>query len=257
VQRALTEARARRYAFDVIETNGPEMEMMAREKLFAEFHSPHLADLPASAVPPHRLWIPDRMNFFVVAYNTQKVRKEELPRSYAGFTDPKWKGRIGIEATDAEWMATLVKVWGEQAGLAYFRKLAAMEPDVRKGHILLAELIGAGEIPVGLTVYNSNAESLKRKGAPIDWVPVDPVVARPQGIAVGRNAPHPHAALAFADFVLSPEGQELLSSMGRVPVSTKVQTHMNKFDYTVVDPGTVLEEQEKWNRLWEGLFIQK
>src|SRR5882762_9985284 len=73
VQRALTEARARRYAFDVIETNGPEMEMMAREKLFAEFHTPHLADLPASTVPPHRLWIPDRMNFFVVAYNTQKV----------------------------------------------------------------------------------------------------------------------------------------------------------------------------------------
>src|SRR3989441_8642978 len=60
VQRALTEARARRYAFDVIETNGPEMEMMAREKLFAKFHSPHLADLPPSAVPPHRLWIPDR-----------------------------------------------------------------------------------------------------------------------------------------------------------------------------------------------------
>jgi len=257
VQRALTEARARRYAFDVIETNGPEMEMMAREQLFAEFHSPHLADLPPSAVPPHRLWIPDRMNFFVVAYNTQKVRREELPRSYDGFTDPKWKGRIGIEATDAEWMATLVKVWGEQAGLAYFRKLAAMEPDVRKGHILLAELIGAGEISVGLTVYNSNAESLKRKGAPIDWVPVDPVVARPQGIALGRNAPHPHAALAFADFVLSPGGQELLSSMGRVPVSTRVQTHMNKFDYTVVDPATVLEEQEKWNRLWEGLFIQK
>ena len=257
VQRALTEARARRYAFDVIETNGPEMEMMAREKLFAQFHSPHVADLPASAIPPHRLWIPDRMNFFVVAYNTQKVRKEELPRSYAGFTDPKWKGRIGIEATDAEWMATLVKVWGEQAGLAFYRKLAAMKPDVRKGHILLAELIGAGEIPVGLTVYNSNAESLKRKGAPIDWLPVDPVIARPQGIALGRNAPHPHAALAFADFVLSPEGQELLSSMGRVPVSTKVRTHMNRFDYTMVDSATVLEEQEKWNRLWEGLFIQK
>src|SRR5439155_730231 len=83
--------------------------------------------------------------------------------------------------------------------------------------------MGVGEIPVGPTVYNSNAESLKRKGAPIDWLPVDPVVARPQGIALGRNAPHPHAALAFADFVLSPEGQELLSSMGRVPVSTRVQ----------------------------------
>src|SRR5438034_6786106 len=142
VQRAITEARARRFSVDVIETNGPEMEMMAREKLFRELQSPHLADLPRGAVPAHRLWIADRMNFFVVAYNTEKVRREELPRSYDGFADPKWKGRIGIEATDAEWMATLVKLWGEQAGLAYFRKLAAMQPDVRKGHILLAELIG-------------------------------------------------------------------------------------------------------------------
>jgi iron(III) transport system substrate-binding protein len=257
VQRAVTEARARRFAFDVIETNGPEMEMMAREKLFSEFHSPHLADVPASAIPPHRQWIPDRVNFFVVAYNTTKVRREELPGGYQGFVDPKWKGRIGLEATDAEWMATLIKIWGEQAGLAYFRKLAEMKPDVRKGHILLAELIAAGEIPVGLTVYNSNAESLKRKGAPIDWLPVEPVVGRAQGIALGRHAPHPHAALAFVDFVLSPEGQELLSSMGRVPVSTKVRTHMNRFDYTMVEPVTVLDEQDKWNKLWDGFFIQK
>ncbi|HEV8107958.1 MAG TPA: extracellular solute-binding protein [Burkholderiales bacterium] len=256
VQRAITEARARRFTVDVIETNAPEMEMMAREKLFAELDSPYLADLPKGAVPKHRLWIPDRMNFFVVAYNTTKVRREELPKDYLGFLDPKWKGRIGIEATDAEWMATLVKKWGTEAGLAYFRKLAELRPDVRKGHVLLAELIAAGEIPVGLTVYNANAESLKRKGAPIDWVPVQPVVARPQGIAVARNAPNPKAARAFVDFVLSPEGQELLVSMGRVPASTKVRTHLNDFEYTVVDPITVLDEQDKWNRLWEELFIR-
>ena len=257
VQRAVTETKAKRHAFDVVETNGPEMEIMAREKVFADFHSPHLGDIPASAIPSHRQWIPDRVNFFVVAFNTTKVKRDEIPRSYAAFVDPKWKGRIGIEATDAEWMATLVKKWGEAQGMDYFKKLAAMKPDVRKGHVLLAELIAAGEIPVGLTVYNSNAESLKRRGAPIDWVPVEPVVGRPQGIGVARNAPHPHAALLFVDFVLSPEGQELLNSMGRVPVSSKVKTDLNRFEYTMVDPVTVLDEQERWNKLWEGLFIQK
>jgi iron(III) transport system substrate-binding protein len=256
VQRAITEARARRFSVDVVETNGPEMEMMAREKLFAALDSPYLADLPAAAVPKHRMWIPDRMNFFVVAYNTAKVRREELPKDYLGFLDPKWKGRIGIEATDAEWMATLVKKWGGEAGLAHFRKLAELRPDVRKGHVLLAELIAAGEIQVGLTVYNANAESMKRKGAPIDWLPVQPVVARPQGIAVARNAPNPKAARAFVDFVLSPEGQSLLVSMGRVPASTKVRTHLNDFEYTVVDPITVLDEQDKWTRLWEELFVR-
>jgi len=256
VQRAVTEARARRFAVDVIETNSPEMEMMAREKLFSELSSPHLADLPPGAIPAHRLWIPDRLNFFVVAYNTAKVRRDELPSSYLGFLDPKWKGRLGIEATDSEWMATLVKKWGTEAGMAHFRKLAELRPDVRKGHVLLAELVAAGEIAVGLTIYNSNAETLKRKGAPIDWVPMEPVVARAQGIALARNAPHPQAAQAFVDFVLSPEGQALLESMGRVPVSRKVRSHMNNFEYTMVDPATVLDEQDKWNRIWEGLFIQ-
>ena len=88
--------------------------------------------------------------------------------------------------------------------------------------MLLASLVAAGEVPVGLAMYNSNIETLKRKGAPIDYVPVQPVVARPQGIGVARNAPHPNAALLFADYVLSPEGQKLFESMGRVPASTKV-----------------------------------
>src|SRR5947208_5330341 len=179
VQRALTEARARRKVVDVIETNSPEMEMLARESVFAQLKSPYLADSPASAIPKHRQWIPDRLNFFVVGYNTTKVRRDELPKDYRGFLDPKWKGRLGLEATDSEWMATLVKRWGERDGMAFFGQLAEMRPDVRKGHVLLAELIAAGEIQVGLTVYNSNAESFKRRGAPIDWIPVQPVVARP------------------------------------------------------------------------------
>lgn len=257
VQRAVTEAQARRHSVDVIETNGPELEMVTREKLVSEFYSPYIADLPGFALPPHRQWVSDRMNFFVVAYNTNKVRKEELPKSYEGFLDPKWKGRIGIEATDSEWMATLVKVWGNERGMSFFRKLSEMRPDVRKGHVLLSELIAAGEIQVGLTVYNANAESMKRRGGPIDWVPIEPVAARPQGIAVAKNAPHPHAALLFADFVLSPEGQELFNSLGRVPASLKVKSNLNNFKYTMVDPASVLDEAEKWEKIWNELFLKK
>jgi iron(III) transport system substrate-binding protein len=257
VQRAVTEAQGRRHAVDVIETNGPEMEMLAREKILGEFHSPYQADLPAAAIPAHRLWFPDRMNFFVVGFNTNKVRRSEIPATYEGFTDPKWKGRIGIEATDAEWMATLIKTWGEGRGMDFFRKLAAMKPDVRRGHVLLAELVAAGEVPVALDAYNSNIEPLKRKGAPIDFVPVQPVAARPQGIGVARNAPHPHAALLFADLVLSPEGQKLFESMGRVPASTRVKSRLNDFTFTLIEPATVLEEARKWEKLWNELFLTK
>ncbi len=257
VQRAVTEARGKRFAVDVIETNGPEMEMLAREKLLSEFHSPHIADLPTAAIPSHRLYMPDRMNFFVVAFNTNKVKKADLPASYLGFLDPKWKGRIGIEATDAEWMATLVKKWGNDAGMSYFRDLAKMRPDVRKGHVLLAELVASGEVQVALTIYNANAETLKRKGAPIDWVPMEPVAGRPQGIGLAKNAPHPYAAMLFADYVLSPEGQELFNSMGRVPASAKVKNLMNNFAFELIESATVLDESAKWNKLWDELFIAR
>jgi iron(III) transport system substrate-binding protein len=257
VQRVITEAQGNRHTVDVVETNGPEMEALAQEKLLAEIHSPYLADLPADGIPPHRTWFPDRLNFFVVGYNTQKVQRADIPATYEGFLDPKWKGRIGIEATDSEWMAAIVKKWGDAKGMDFFRKLAAMKPDVRKGHVLLAQLVATGEVPVGLTMYNANIESLKKKGAPIDFVPVQPVIARPQGIGAARSAPHPAAALLFVDFVLSPEGQKLYESMGRVPASTKVKSELNNFPFVMTDPNSVLKESQKWEGIWNELFLNK
>ena len=257
VRRTITEAQARRHAVDVIETNGPEMEMLAREKLLGAVFSPHIADLPTTAVPAHRSWFPDRFNFYVVAYNTTKVQRAQIPATYEGFADPKWKGRIAIEATDSEWMATLVKTWGTTKGMDYFRALSALRPEVRQGHVLLAALVAAGDVPIGLTAYNSNVLPLKRKGAPIDFVPVQPVVARPQGIGVALNAPHPNAALLFTDFVLSPEGQTLFESMGRVPASTRVKSELNNFPFTMIDAATALDEKEKWETLWNELFLKK
>jgi len=257
IQRALSEAKAGRHTADVIATNGPEMENLAREKILATYYSPHADDLPPASIPQHRLWMPDRLQIFVVGYNTNLVKREELPKSLTGFTDPKWKGKLGIEAGDFEWMATLVKKWGEAQGMAFFRKLAELRPEVRKGHVLLAQLVAAGEIPVGLTTYSGNAETLKRKGAPIDWVAID-AVARPQGLGITRNAPHPAAALLYADFVLSAEeGQSLYEAMGRPPVNTKIKSNLTNFSMTYLDPVAVIDEAEKWQKLWEELFLKR
>ena len=257
VQRVVNEAKGRRFAVDVIETNGPEMEMIAREKLLGELHSAYVADLPANAIPAHRTWFPDRMNYFVVGYNTTKVKRSDIPPTYEGFADPKWKGRIALEATDSEWMATLIKASPGNKGADLMRKVAALQPGLRKGHVLLASLVAAGDVPVGLAMYNSNVETLKRKGAPIDYVPVQPVVARPQGIGVARNAPHPNAAILFAEFVLSPDGQKLFESMGRVPASTKIKSEFNRFPFVVIDPVTVLDEAAKWDKQWNELFVRR
>lgn len=257
LQRAISEARAGKVGADVIATNGPEMESLVREKVLTPYFTPYVADLPAASVPKHRMWLPDRLTIFVVGYNTNLVKKEDLPKSLTGFADPKWKGKLGIEAGDAEWMATLVKHWGEAPGMAYFRKLSELRPEVRKGHVLLAQLVAAGEIPVGLTIYSSNAETLKRKGAPIDWVPVEPAVARPQGMGIARGAPHVAAAMLYSDFVISPEGQQLYENMGRPPVSTKVKSTQTGFPVILLDPIVVLDESEKWSKLWEEMFLKR
>jgi iron(III) transport system substrate-binding protein len=88
-------------------------------------------------------------------------------------------------------------------------------------------------------------------------VAVPPVVARPQGIGVAAQAPHPHAALLFVDFVLSPEGQQLFEAMGRVPASTRVKSALNNFPFTLVEASTVLEEAQKWEKVWDELFLKK
>lgn len=257
VKRAVTEAQAKRHVVDVVETNGPEMESLAREQVLAEFFSPYMADLPADIIPKHGLWVPDRLNFFVVAYNPNKVKAAELPKTYEGFLDPKWKGRIALEATDAEWMAGVVKTWGEARGMDFMRKLGATRPDMRKGHVLLAQLISSGEVDVGLTAYHANAQSFKKRGAPVDWAPVEPVIARPQGIGVARHAPHPNAALLFVDFMLSPEAQEMLSAMGRTPSSSKVKTDTSGMAFVMSDPSVTLDEADKWQQLWDKLFLTK
>jgi iron(III) transport system substrate-binding protein len=154
-------------------------------------------------------------------------------------------------------MAAMLKAMGNERGTSFMRKLADMRPDIRKGHILLAELVSAGEVPVALTTYQSNAQTLKRKGGPIEWVAVEPIIVRPQAVGVAKNAPHPHAALLFADFILSPEGQGLLESMGRSPVSTKISSEFSARKYTMIDPTVVLDEAEKWEKAWDGLFVKK
>jgi iron(III) transport system substrate-binding protein len=257
LQRIITEAQARRFTFDIIESDSNQTEKLARENLLSEFYSPYLVDLPASAIPSHRKWIPDRFNYIVTAYNTNKVKAADLPKTYDGFADPKWKDRLALEASDFIWMDTMIGVMGKDKGTDFFRKLADLHPDLRKGHPLLAKLIGAGEVQVGLTAYLANVESGKAHGEPIDWAPVKPVIAVSFSIALATNAPHPHAALLFSDFILSPEGQGMLDTMGRFPASTKIKNKLINFPFTVVDVPGSLDIGGKKEKAWNDLFLDR
>lgn len=256
LQRAVTESRAGRFAFDVLETNGPEMEALYREKLLAEFHSPHFKDLPPAAFPKHRHYVADRFNFFTIGYNTNLIKPGEVPNSYEDLAHPRFAGKVGIEAGDTDWFGAIVKHMGEEKGLGLFRRLAESKPQIRSGHTLMAELVSSGELPLAATIYNHNIERLAVRGAPVKWKALTPTFARPNAIGVVPRAPNPHAALLFTDFMLSPQGQQLLKERNRVPASRAVDTPLNKFPFEMIDPIISLDEADKWDKLWSDLFLK-
>jgi iron(III) transport system substrate-binding protein len=255
--RVLAEAKAGRPEVDIVETNAPPLESLHREGVLQPVRSPEHAALIAAALPEHREWAGSRLNVFVQAYNTRLVRRAELPKSYAELRQPRWKGRLGIEASDEDWFAALVTALGEAKGLELFRGIVASNGvSVRRGHTLLANLVASGEVPLALTVYNFTAEQLKRKGAPLDWFVIPPAIARANGLALARAAPHPHAALLYYDFMLGVEAQRILAERGFVPARRELQAAaLGGEALRVVDPGLVLDQAEKWTRLYESIFL--
>jgi iron(III) transport system substrate-binding protein len=255
LNRALQESRAGRHTVDIVETNGPELEGLSREKILQLVKSPHHADLIAPAIRPHGEWVGTRLNVFVQAYNTKLVKKEELPKTWEDLTNPRWKGKIGIEQEDSDWLSGVFAEIGEARAQQVFKEIVAANGiSVRKGHTLLTQLVASGEVPLALTVYNYKAEQLRAEGAPIDWFTIGNAIARPNGVAVARNAPHPHAALLYYDFELSEEGQRIIADREFVPTSTKVDTPLNKVPMTFVDARVTLDEYDKWKNLYTELF---
>jgi len=256
LQRAVTEARAGRNDADLVETNGPQLESLYREKGLQPLRSPHIKDLMPQARVPHGHWVGTRINMFVHSYNTSLVKKDELPKSYADLAHPRWKGRLGIEAEDEDWFAMIIKELGEEAGLRTFREIARVNGfSVRKGHTLLAGLVASGEIPLALTTYSHGAEKMKQKGAPVEWFAIAPAIGRANGIGVTRKPPHPHAAALFVDFLLSPEGQAILQKGGYVPANLRVEDRAQKLPLRFVDPAVILDEHDKWKKLWQEIVL--
>ena len=256
VQRALAEGRAGHDGADVFETSSHRMEALYREHLLEDFYTPAFKELSPAAFPNgHRQYVAARFAFFVLGYNTRLVKPSELPNTYDELLNPRWNGRLAIESTDVLWFAALVKSMGEERGLAYFKRLAAMRPTVRNGHILAAQLVASGEIALLVDAYNNNMETLKKQGAPVDWKPLAPAFGQSSAIGVAKDSRRPHAALLFTEFLLSREGQEFFKSVNRVPSSLAVDTPLNKFPHEIIDPSIALDEGDKWDKLWSNLFL--
>jgi iron(III) transport system substrate-binding protein len=253
LQRTLAEAAAGRNDVDVIHFGTPEMEALSREKVLLPITSAVHAELQPGSVPAHREWAATLLSVWVQAYNTKLVDRNSLPKTYADLLDSKWKGKLGIEAKDQDWFASVVDVMGgDGPGLDFFQKLGAGNGvSVRLGHTLLTNMVISGEVPLALTVYNYMPEQAKKKGAPIDWFVLEPAIARANAVGVARRAPHPNAALLFYEYLLGTEAQQYFVNMDYVPSNTKVTSPLKGVKIVQVDPVRTLDEIDKWTTLFE------
>ena len=255
LRRAVTEAKGGRFEVDVIESNGYELESLHLEQLAQPIDTPFAINMIAEAQPAHREWVGNRANLFVFAYNSQKVRRDELPRTYADLLDPRWKGKLSAEADNVDWFFTVGRELGEERATKLFGEIARSNGmQLRKGHPLLASLTASGEVTAVTATYNYFIDKLrKEKSAPVDWVAVAPAVARISGVALSRRAPHPYAAMLFIDFMLS-DAQRMLPSMDLIPASRTDKGLPAGIDWKFVDPAELVKHSDKWSRLYQQVF---
>lgn len=215
--RILTEARAGRYAWDVVSFNLLDMDALNREGLLAAYSSPEAkTGFPAGAVGAN--WAAIYVRQYVIGYNTQLVK--EPPREWSDLLAPRWAGKLALDETDVEWYAAMLDYWGRDKGTTYMQALSRQKPQQRRGHNLLTRLLVAGDFPLAL-VHAAEVEKEKQDGAPVEWVKtLDPIITSPSQVAISAKAPHPASARLLVDFLLSKEGQRLIESRGRVPART-------------------------------------
>jgi iron(III) transport system substrate-binding protein len=196
-------------------------------QMLAQYEPPEAKNISASARDPNRRWYGVFANYNTPAYNTQKVKASELPKSYEEFAEHKeWAGKVAIDGTDSEWLKALFVYYGEQKGTQVAKALAAnLNPVITDGHLALARATGAGEYMFSLNNYTNLTLNVKLGGAPIDYFALDPVALFFGQVGINAKSPHPNAARLAANFMLSRQAQQFSTKWGRIPVRADVDTN--------------------------------
>ena len=254
LQRTVTEARGGRFDMDVVETAAPQIIGIEREKLLQDVQTPVRAEIMRETIIPGAPWLPSRLIVFTGAYNTNLIKKSDLPKSYEDLAAPKWKGKLGIEADDNNWLMAMAASMGESTGIALFRDIVTRNGlSVRKGHTLMANLVASGEVPIALTIYYHEVEPLKRAGAPIEELNIAPVFAFVAGAGVAKRSSHPNAAVLFLDYLLT-DGQKILADRDNVPTNIKFQRLPKDIKLSFLDVPKYMSESGKWAKLYKDIL---
>jgi iron(III) transport system substrate-binding protein len=188
------------------------------------------------------------------------IPQADAPKTMLDLLNPKWRGRMSIVSTSTgtRWIGNTV----ESLGREYLDKIAEQDVKVQNmSGAALAGLVVSGEVPLSPTIFDANITQAKRKGAPVDWRPLEPVVTTVAYSGLTLKAPHPHAALLFLDWLHSKEGQLMIQKGGLWSPREDIGSVTQKFKKSYIDEKYGVEEAEKkyaeWDKLMQQLFIRR
>jgi iron(III) transport system substrate-binding protein len=261
LSRIAIESRGRQRSWDLAVTT--TVNRLPNEALL-QFDPPQARGLIAQARDPNRRWYGVYANYNTPAYNTNLVKPSQLPKSYEEFLDRReWAGKIALDDTDDEWLSAIIVYYGDERGKKLLTDIAAvLKPVMVDGHLALARSVGAGEYWLALNNYASLTLNVQLSGAAIDFWALDPVALFFGSVGVSSQAPHPKAALLGANFMLSREAEQFLTTRGRMPTRHDVPVNPPYVSERLKDRKIIAtifagEEQRKWQGLFKDIFKPK
>ena len=259
IRKVFEESKSGRFLVDVVETTADGMRIMKREGLFQEYFSPEARFYPDELKPKGGkgfFYLPNRETYNSLGFNTKLVPPATAPQTLKDLLDPKWKGKMAITSTSTgvRWIGNAL----ESQGREYIDKITEQEISVQDmAPAALINLIGSGEIALSPTIFDANVTIAKRKGSPVEWRPLEPVVTTVGSAALIAKAANPHTALLFIDYLLSKEGQQLIMKGGLWSPRDDVGTVDQKFTKSYLDEKFSVEEIEAKYAQWENLLRQR
>jgi iron(III) transport system substrate-binding protein len=255
VARALTEARGGRVIGDVFGGTPLYLAQMSEQKMLTPLALPEAAAYAANLKGSE--WVATDTQFFIAGWNTNLVKKGEQPRQFEDFADPRWKNKLIAESRDFQLLMGLAKrkYKSDEKAVELLKKIAANGVEFHKGHSQLVEFLVAGQAPVCLTCYSHHFPPRMKKGAPISPMMSEGVGEVGGSVAILRGAPHPNAALLWARWAISDEGQRIYAQAGETPAHPGVEPIEKTRPATIyMLPADEVKEFPKYEKLWKEIF---
>jgi iron(III) transport system substrate-binding protein len=254
-ERALTEWRAGKPAFDIAEGNRGVQLIMKDEGLFQKFIPPASQKFPDRFKEKDALITPWRVLPISMLYNTEMVKSGDVPKTFDDLLNPKWMGKISIpdptrHTTTAQFLWNLRKFMGDK-WLDYVKALAKQKPILVESLAPVTTTIIKGEAPVGITYI----KYIKQYKGPVDYIPMDRYLTDPNYLSLSAKASHPNAAKLYIDFACSPEGQKEIAEDGEFVLAPGVYPPIK--DAEKVAPKMVFMDnpsEEEFKKLMTGTF---